>query len=145
MNKLYKEISDALYNSYYGIERIEQTELKKSKFKDLTPNELHAIDAIGLHSHLTTSQLAEKLHVTRATISTQVDRLVRKGYVDRIRDEKDRRIIRLKLTHRGKLVCRAYHAYHNLMVKSFLQNLDENELQTIYRAFTNLEKFTNSH
>ena len=85
------------------------------------------------------------MHVTRATISTQVDRLVRKGYVDRIRDEKDRRIIRLKLTHRGKLVCRAYHAYHNLMVKSFLQNLDENELQTIYRAFTNLEKFTNSH
>ncbi|QNQ80943.1 MarR family winged helix-turn-helix transcriptional regulator [Lactobacillus sp. PV034] len=145
MNKLYKEISDALYNSYYGIERIEQTELKKSKFKDLTPNELHAIDAIGLHNHLTTSQLAEKLHVTRATISTQVDRLVRKGYVERVRDEKDRRIIRLKLTHRGKLVCRAYHAYHNLMVKSFLENLNEDELQTIYRAFKNLEKFTNSH
>ena len=145
MNELYKEISDALYNGYYGIERIEQDELKKSKFNDLTPNELHAIDAIGLHNYLTTSQLAEKMHVTRATISTLIDRLVRKGYVERIKDEKDRRVIRLGLTHRGKQVCRAYHAYHNLMVKSFLQNLDEDELQTVYRAFKNLEKFTNSH
>ncbi|MCT7688717.1 MAG: MarR family transcriptional regulator, partial [Lactobacillus crispatus] len=40
---------------------------------------------------------------------------------------------------------RAYHAYHNRMVKSFLQNLDENELQTIYHAFKNLDEFLNSH
>lgn len=145
MNDLYQEISDALYNTYYGINRIEEEELKKSRFKDLTPKEMHAVDAITMYEHLTTSQVAEKLHLTRATVTSTVDRLVKKGYAKRIRDQKDRRVVRLQLTNKGRLLYRAYHAYHNMMVKSFLQNLNQKELETIYQAFTNLEKFVNSH
>lgn len=145
LNTLYQRISDALYNTYYGINRIEDQELKKSRFRDLTPKEMHAVDAITMYKHLTTSEVARKLHLSRATMTATVDRLVRKGYAERFRDQEDRRIVRLKLTHRGRLLCRAYHAYHNMMVKSFLQNLDETELQTVYQAFTNLEKFVNSH
>ena len=104
-----------------------------------------AIDAITMYDHLTVSQVADKLHLSRATVTSTVDRLVRKGYAERIRDEKDRRVVRLALTKKGRVLCRAYHAYHNMMVKSFLQNLNDDELQTIYHAFKNLEKFVNSH
>ena len=145
MKHLYQEINDALYNTYYGINRIEEEELKKSQFKDLTVKELHAIDAITMYDHLTVSQVADKLHLSRATVTSTVDRLVRKGYAERIRDEKDRRVVRLALTKKGRVLCRDYHDYHNMMVKSFLQNLNDDELQTIYHAFKNLEKFVNSH
>lgn len=145
MNHLYQEISDALYNTYYGINRIEEEELKKSRFKDLTVKEMHAIDAITMYDHLTVSQVAEKLHLSRATVTTTVDRLVKKGYAKRIRDEHDRRVVRLKLTSKGRLLYRSYHAYHNMMVKSFLENLDEQELKTVHQAFKNLEKFVDSH
>ena len=37
MNNLYQEINDALYHVYYSIQRIEEEELKKSRFNDLTP------------------------------------------------------------------------------------------------------------
>lgn len=145
MNNLYQEISDALYRAYYGIQRIEEEELKRSRFSDLTPKELHAIDAITMCEHPTTSQVAEKLHLSRATMTVTVDRLVKKGYVERVRSQKDRRIVRLELTRRGRVVGRAYHAYHNRTVKSFLQNLDDNELQIISQAFKNLNEFLNSH
>lgn len=146
MNHLYQEINNALYHTYYGIQRIEEEELRKSRFNDLTPQkELHAIDAITMYERPTTSQVAEKLHLTRATMTLTVDRLVRKGYVERIRGRQDRHVVHLKLTMRGRVVCRAYHAYHNRMVKNFLQNLDKNELQTIYHAFKNLDDFLNSH
>ncbi|MBW7987220.1 MarR family winged helix-turn-helix transcriptional regulator [Lactobacillus helveticus] len=145
MKHLYQEINDALYNTYYGINRIEEEELKKSRFKDLTVKEMHAIDAITMYDHLTVSQVADKLHLSRATVTSTVDRLVRKRYAERIRDEKDRRVVHLALTKKGRVLCRAYHAYHNMMVKSFLQNLNDDELQTIYHAFKNLEKFVNSH
>ncbi len=145
MDKLYQEINDALYSTYYGINRIEEEELKKSRFHDLTPKELHAVDAITMYHHLTASQVANKLHLSRATITATVDRLVRKGYAKRMRDQKDRRVVRLGLTKKGRLLYRAYHAYHNMMVRSFLQNLDQEELETIYHAFSNLEKFVNSH
>ena len=106
--------------------------------------ELHAIDAITMHDHLTVTQVADKLNLSKATITSTVDRLVRKGYAERIRDEKDRRVVHIELTKKG-LVCRAYRAYHNMMVRSFLQNMDDEELETIYQAFSNLEKFVNSH
>ena len=98
-----------------------------------------------MHGNLTVSQVAEKLNLSKATITSTVDRLVRKDYVERIRDNKDRRVVHVKLTKRGRLVCRAYRAYHNMMVRSFLQNMDDEELETIYQAFSNLEKFVNSH
>lgn len=145
MNNLYKEINDALYHTYYGIQRIEEEELKKSRFNDLTPKELHAIDAITMCENPTVSQVAGKLHLSRATMTVTVDRLVRKGYVERVRSQKDRRIVHLKLTMRGRVVGRAYHTYHNRMVRSFLQNRTDEELQTIYNAFKNLDEFLNSH
>lgn len=111
----------------------------------MTVKELHAIDAITMHDHLTVSQVAEKLHLSRATITATVDRLVKKGYAERVRDEKDRRVIHIELTKKGRLCFRAYHAYHNMMVRSFLQNMDDEELETIHQAFTNLERFVNSH
>lgn len=61
MNHLYQEINDALYNTYYGINRIEEEELKKSRFKDLPIKEIHAIDAITMYDQLTTSQIAKRL------------------------------------------------------------------------------------
>ena len=145
MNQLYQEINDALYHAYYGIQRIEEEELKKSRFNDLTPKELHAVDAITMYEHPTTSQVAEKLHLSRATMTVTVDRLVRKGYVERIRGKQDRRIVHLKLTMRGRVVCLEYNSYHNRIVKSFLQNLYDYEFQTIYHAFKNLDEFLNSH
>lgn len=72
MNNLYQEINDALYHVYYGIQRIKE-ELKKSRFNDLTPKELHALDAITMYERPTTSQVAEKLHLTRATMTVTVD------------------------------------------------------------------------
>ncbi|MDE7055926.1 MAG: MarR family winged helix-turn-helix transcriptional regulator, partial [Lactobacillus sp.] len=65
--------------------------------------------------------------------------------VERVRSQKDRRIVHLKLTMRGRVVGRAYHTYHNRMVRSFLQNRTDEELQTIYNAFKNLDEFLNSH
>lgn len=59
---------------------------------------MHAIDAITMYERPTTSQVAEKLHLTRATMTLTVDRLVRKGYVERIRGRQDHRVVHLKLT-----------------------------------------------
>lgn len=145
MNNLYQEISDAFYSTYYGINRIEEAELKKSRFHDLTVKEMHAVSAITMYDHLTVSQVAKKLYLSRATVTSTIDRLARKGYAKRIRDEKDRRVVRLALTKKGRVLYRAYRAYHNMMVKSFLQNMNENELKTIDHAFKNLQKFVDSH
>ncbi|WP_462271222.1 MarR family winged helix-turn-helix transcriptional regulator [Ligilactobacillus agilis] len=145
MNERDKAINDSLVRIYSGIMWIEENELCKSKFNDLTMREMHAIHAISMYDHKSASEVAKELHLTPGTLTAMVDRLVRKGYVKRLRSEDDRRVIRLGLTKKGRVIYRAHEAFHNMMVRSFLKDLDATEIKTIEKALWNLEQFLREH
>lgn len=141
----YQKINQQLVNVYSGILWIEENELRKSTFNDLTIKEMHAIDAISMYDHQTISQVTNKLHLTPGTMTSMADRLIRKGYVERIRDAEDRRIVRLALMKRGRVLYRAHRAFHNMMVKRFLTGMNDEELKVVKKALQNLEDFVNEH
>ena len=145
MNDDYQEINQALVRVYNGILWVEEHKLRKSMFRDLTIKEMHAIDAITMYNHQTVSQVAQKLHVSPGTMTATADRLVKKGYVERYRDEEDRRVIRLGLTHKGRVLFRAHRAFHNMMVKGFLKDMNDEELKVVRKALGNLEDFLDEH
>ena len=145
MNERDKAINDSLVRIYSGIMWIEENELRKSKFNDLTMREMHAIHAISMYDHKSASEVAKELHLTPGTLTAMVDRLVSKGYVNRLRSEDDRRVIRLGLTKKGRVIYRAHEAFHNMMVRSFLKDLDATEIRTIEKALWNLEQFLREH
>ena len=145
MTNEYQQINEALIKIYNGILWVEEKELCKSTVSDLTIKELHAVDAISMYDHQTVSQVAKKLHLTPGTMTAMTDRLIKKGYVERKRDEADRRIIRLYLTNKGRVLYRAHRAFHNMMVKSFLKGMDAEELSIVNKAIHNLEDFLNEH
>lgn len=144
-NQDYQSINQALVEVYNGIVWIEENELKKSTFSDLTIKEMHAIDAITMYDHKTISQVADELHLTPGTMTAMADRLIYKGYVERIRDQHDRRVIRLKLTNKGRVLYRAHRAFHNMMVESFLKGMDDEELKVVKKALYNLKDFVEEH
>lgn len=138
----YQKINESLIRIYNGILWIEEKKLRESTFNDLTIKEMHAIDAIdaiSMYDHQTSSQVAKKLHLSPGTMTATANRLIAKGYAERFHDEEDRRIIRLGLTHKGRVLYRAHRAFHNMMVKSFLKDMDENEQKVIHKALRNLE------
>ena len=145
MDERDKAINDSLVRIYSGIMWIEENELRKSKFNDLTMREMNAIHAISMYDHKSASEVAKELHLTPGTLTAMVDRLVRKGYVKRLRSEDDRRVIRLGLTKKGRVIYRAHEAFHNMMVRSFLKDLDATEIKTIEKALWNLEQFLREH
>ncbi|GBG94581.1 MarR family transcriptional regulator [Ligilactobacillus salitolerans] len=138
-------ISDSLVRIYTNILRIEESALRKSQFNNLTIQEMHAINAISMYDHKTASRVAKELHLTPGTLTSTIDRLTKKGYVERIRSEDDRRVVRLGLTRKGRVEYRAHAAFHEKLVKGFLQGFDEKEVQVIQRALKNLEEFMNEH
>ena len=141
----YQEINESLIRIYNGILGIEEKKLRESTFNDLTIKEMHAIDAISMYDHQTSSQVAKKLHLSPGTMTATANRLIAKGYAERFHVEEDRRIIRLGLTHNGRVLYRAHRAFHNMMVKSFLKDMDENEQKVIHKALRNLEDFVEDH
>ena len=145
MDERNKAINDSLVRIYGDIMWIEENELRKSKFNDLTMREMQAIHALSMYDHKSTSEVAKELHLTPGTLTSMADRLVRKGYVIRLRSEDDRRVIRLGFTKMGLVVYLAHEAFNNMMVKSFLKDLDATEIKTIEKALWNLEQFLREH
>ena len=112
---------------------------------DLTIKEMHAINAISMYDHMTASEVAKKLHLTPGTLTSTVDRLVKKGYVERIRSFDDRRVIRLGLTKKGRLMYRAHDAFHRKMVEGFLKDISTEQMKIVEKAIRNLEDFLNKN
>lgn len=50
---------------------------------------------------ITMNELSSLYKVSQTTMTRMVDNLVRNGYVERVRDEEDRRVVRVQLTKKG--------------------------------------------
>ena len=134
-------INESLINVYDSIMRIEESEIRKSRFKDITAKEVHLVHTIGLHDRKTTSEVAHILKLSKGTLTANLNNLERKGYVMRIANQEDHRIINLGLTSKVRLLYRAHDAFHKLLVKRFLRGFDDDDIRLIKQAMVNLEDF----
>lgn len=140
-----KTINDYLVNIFNDILTIEESELRKSRFKDLSITEMHTIEAIGMYHKKTTSEVAKELSVTVGTLTTAINRLVKKEYVERFRSEDDRRVVKLGLTKKGKLVYRVHQHFHREMVKNIMVDMEDDEEQILNKALKNLHDFLQTY
>lgn len=134
-------VNDYLVSVFNDILTIEESELKKSQFNDLSITEMHTIEAIGMYKKKTSSEVAKELSITVGTLTVAINNLVKKGYVERLRSEDDRRVVKLGLTKKGKLLFRVHQHFHREMVKNILKGMEQEEEQALLRALKNLHDF----
>lgn len=134
-------INDYLVSVFNDILTIEESELKKSQFNDLSITEMHTIEAIGMYKKKTSSEVAKELSITVGTLTVAINNLVKKGYVERLRSEDDRRVVKLGLTKKGKLLFRVHQHFHREMVKNILNGMDKAEEKALLKALKNLHDF----
>ena len=72
---------------------IEEKGIITDTFRDITNNDMHVIEAIGLGTPKNMSTIAKQLRVTTGTLTISMNSLVKKGYVKRERSEQDRRVV----------------------------------------------------
>lgn len=60
------------------------------------------LSLIDEYGHPSISNLGRKINVSKSQMTSRVDQLVEDGLIERINDEKDRRIIRIQLTSEGR-------------------------------------------
>lgn len=137
----FSKVNEYLVKIFNDVLIVEERELRKSRFNDLTIKEMHTIDCIGLNRMKTSSEVAKELSITMGTLTVSVNNLVKKGYVERIRSESDRRVVRLHLTKQGKLLYRLHDRFHREMVKNIMDGLDEVEQGAITKGLENLHQF----
>ena len=104
----YKVINDSLVHLFNDIWELEEKAIITKEFADITNNDMHVIEAIGPGEGNNMSAIAKKLKITVGSLTTAMNSLVNKKYVTRERSEKDRRVVYVYLTEKGK---KAY--YHH--------------------------------
>ena len=73
------------------------------------------------------SSIARKLNITVGSLTTAMNSLVNKRYVERHRSEEDRRVVLVKLTEKGVKAYHHHEDYHRQMTQAILDKLDDTE------------------
>ena len=93
-------LNDLLVMLFNEILDVEQKALITGTFKEISINDMHIIDAIGIGEPKNMSTVAGEMAVTVGTLTTAINNLVKKGYVKRERGEEDRRVCLVSAVHR---------------------------------------------
>mgnify|MGYP003617292770 FL=1 len=139
-------VDDAKINEYLtaifnNVLIIEESSLRSSRFSDVTIKEMHTIDVIGEKKDATPTDVARALMVTLGTVTTSLNNLERKGYIERVRSTKDRRVVHLYLTKKGRLVYRLHQRFHQAIVRQITEGMDEVEFKAMKKGLLNLYQF----
>lgn len=137
-------LNELLVQTFNDILKIEQKALAESVLKDLSITETHTIEAIGMYEVKTMSEVAQNLKITVGTLTTAINKLVKKGYVERNRCEEDRRSVKIRLTRKGKLAYRIHEKFHHEMIKATVEGLSQEEEDVLIRSLEKLNEFFKS-
>ena len=137
-NKVLNELLVQLFND---ILQIEENTLKNGNLSDLSVTELHTIVAIGMYQERTMSEVAQDLRITVGTLTTAINKLIKKGYVERKRIEEDRRVVLVHLTKRGKLAYRLHEKFHNDMISDTINGVSKKEEEVLISSLERLNIF----
>ncbi len=120
------------------IMEIEERKLITDEFRDLTYNDMHIIEAIGMEKPRNMSAIAKLMSVTTGTLTRAVDALEKKEYVQRQRSSQDKRVVHIVLTQRGVLAFRHHEKFHQDMIAFILEHVSEEESVVLRRALEGL-------
>ena len=141
MEDAYRKINDILVRLVNEIWELEAKAIITGEFQDLTNNDMHVIEAIGLEEEKNMSCVAKALNITVGSLTTAVNQLVKKQYVERSRSEEDRRVVLVKLTEKGISAYRHHEQYHRQMTEAVLKKMSEEDLPVLMKMLNALNDF----
>ncbi len=141
MNADFEQLNADLVGVFNNVIWIEEAALRRSYFSDISIKEMHTIDAISMYDEKSASEVAKIIHLTPSAMTTAIDRLVEKGDVERRRSNRDRRVVRLGLTHKGRVVYRAHQGFHRDLAHNLLKDMPPEEVQIVKKAIHNLVNY----
>ena len=143
MKPFEEQLNEVIVDTYRSILRVEENILKRSDQTDLSISEIHMLEALGKGKdrRRTISELAEVLNITLPSVTVAINKLMKKGYVEKVRGEEDGRIVYVSLTRQGRRIDSAHRYFHESMVRSIIRDMTESEMQALYKGVMKLDTF----
>ena len=126
MNDVRETINTMLVKTFHEILELEEKAIITDEFSDISNNDMHIIESIGLGDGAMNS-------------------LVNKGYVARARSEKDRRVVNVYLLEKGIAAYKHHEEFHEKMLDAIMETLSPEELVVWAKSCDRLTQFLKSY
>ena len=141
-------LNELLVGTFHSIERYEENVMRSAGGVDgVSTAEAHVIDAVGRlaaageSGGATVTQIADELGVSLPSVTSSVNRLVKKGLLAKSRSSTDARSVIVSLTHSGEKAYRLHAMFHQRMTRALAQDLTPEERVVLTSGIKKLEAF----
>lgn len=97
----------------------------------ITPPQFDALLLLHEHGDLTIGDLSHKMYLACSTTTDLIDRMERNGLVERIRDQNDRRVVRLHMSQKGSDLIEQVLLTRRNYLANMLAAVDEKTLTSL--------------
>lgn len=123
---------------------IEERTLDKENVPDLTLGELHVLEVFNQEAAIPMTKAANQLKITVGSLTTCVNRLVKKEYLLRERDAVDHRVIKVSTTQKAKKVLKEHDKFHQEILLGVLDGVTIRDATKVMAQFERtLENYIN--
>lgn len=136
-----KSLNEMLVNLFNYVMDVESEAVITEEYADITNNDMHIIEAVGISEPRNMSSIAKKLGVTVGTLTVNMNGLEKKGYIVRERSSEDKRVVYITLTERGRKAFFHHRDFHKNMIRAAVKDLDDDEKRMLYKTLVKLEQF----
>ncbi|MCX8007643.1 MAG: MarR family transcriptional regulator [Coriobacteriia bacterium] len=104
------------------------------------PGQAACLLALGRGGEMSQRDLARRLLVSAPTVTGMVKRLEHAGFVERRIDERDQRLLRIRLTPRGDEVVARLHAVFEKQTEMAFAGMEADQVEALTRLLARIEE-----
>lgn len=110
---------------------LESKAFEQEGFSDITMNQMHYLEMVARLGSPTSANLADKLGITRPSVSAIVKKLIENGYLTKSKSKIDGRVYFLHLTDKGLRFNELHSEVHKILARRITENLTQDEIEEL--------------
>ena len=134
---------EKVFTEFFKIVRLR----KPSSFSNIniTEPQYFTLNYLAKNNNCTMGGLKEHLDVSLSTLTGIIDRMVRDGFVERERDDDDRRLVRVKLTKKGNGIAEEINIKRLERIIAVLEVLSKEDQELLIGTIERLTEHLNQN
>jgi len=138
-----KDLVNELENIFYDIKKTFSIEKNTLQYEGISWSQIFVLNMVNDSEKIKVSDIAEKMGVSVPAITSLTDKLIKQQLVERLRCEKDRRIVYLQCTLLGKQKIHEYRNQRKATIEKYLNGLTLEELNQLVDLYQKIRKNMN--
>lgn len=132
MNEKQIDMLNEQLHRFYKVKKYSELERKFKRLNDMTTVEISILDAVAHNPDIILKEICELLDIPKSTMTSAIDRLEKRDYLNRVISKRDRRSFGLLLTEEGELAQKEHLALERTTCQSILGALDTYEERQLF-------------